>query len=123
MERSRRLAAALAAAVLLTGGAAVAAETAGAVTTPGSGTLTKCRDWLVFESCSTYHHVALPRRIAVGDRIDVAFGSNLKQFTFRVVRVRRRGDRCTLFDADRGENGDRIEVAPCRAPLRPAAAR
>ena len=109
--------------MLPAGGAALAANAAGAVTTPGFGTLTKCRDWLVTQSCSKYHHVALPARVAVGDQIDLAFGSNPKEFTFHVVRIRHQGDSCTLYDAAQGDAGDTIKFAGCRATPHPAAAR
>jgi hypothetical protein len=118
-----RLTAVLAAVVLGAGGAAAAAGGVAAVATPGSGTLTKCRDWLVYESCNTYHHVALPKRVAVGDRIDLRFGSNPKQFTFQVVAIRLHRDSCTLLSnaSAAGDKGDRIDVTPCRAAANPAA--
>ena len=60
----------------------VAAETVEAVTTAGSGRLTICRNWLVYNSCTTYRKVAVPDRVAVGDRISLTFGSNPKDYTF-----------------------------------------
>jgi hypothetical protein len=113
-----RDAAAAACLLLLTVTAAVAADASTAVeavTTPGSGTLTKCRDWLVYDSCSLYHRIALPERVAVGDRFKLKYGSNPKIFMFDVVGIRRDGDHCTILSgASRdGERGEKIEVAPC----------
>ena len=113
MGSLRRSAAAGAAALLLPG-VAVAAE---AITTPGSGTLTMCRDWLVYESCTRYHKVELPPRIAVGDRVDVTYGSNPKDYTFHVIEIRHEGDDCILLSARSGSGGkgEKIEVTPCAA--------
>jgi hypothetical protein len=121
-RRAARLAAALAA-VVLGAGAAAAAGGVAAITTPGFGTLTKCRDWLVYESCNAYHHVALPQRIAVGDRIDLIFGSNPKEFTFRVVAIRLHRDGCTILSkaSAGGGKGDKIDVNPCLAAAKRAA--
>ena len=119
-------AAGLAAACLPSGSAPIAAAAAAeAVTTPGSGTLTKCRGWLVYTSCTTYGKIALPARIAVGDRIDLVYGSNPKDYRFHVVGIRRHGDRCTILSdhSGAGVDGEKIEVAPCRSVAEPAAAR
>ena len=97
--------------------AAMAAGPAEVVTTPGSGTLTKCRDWLVYQQCGTYHHIALPNRIAVGDSLNLSYGSNPKEYVFRVQRIRHRGDGCILFNEEAGgEEAERLEITPCRVP-------
>ena len=104
--------------------AAGAAKRVAAITTPGTGTLTKCRDWLFYESCDKYHHVELPTRVAVGDAVDLVFGSSMKQYTFHVAVIRRTGHRCTLLTeaGAAGETGDKLEVSPCAAAKTPAAA-
>ena len=92
-----------------------ASESIDAVTTPGAGKLTMCRNWLVYSSCTTYGRVVLPERIAVGDQIDLTYGSNPKHYVFQVMRLRRQGDRCTILSARSGPNeeGEKIEVAQC----------
>src|SRR5690242_3809978 len=68
---SRSVRAALpAAAVIGLGGAALAAEAVNTIDTPGQGHLIMCRDWLVYTSCWSYHHVAIPARIKTGDSLD-----------------------------------------------------
>src|SRR5579863_812531 len=74
-----------------------AADDIAAVTTPGSGALTICRDWIVHESCSTYHKVEVPDRIAVGDRIELTYGSNPKDYVFHVSGIRRDANSCTIL--------------------------
>jgi hypothetical protein len=109
------IAGSLLAALLLAGPAAPAAGPPEAVTTPGSGILTKCRDWLVYLSCSTYHHIALPGRVAVGDDVKLTYGSNPKEYVFHIARIRRHGDGCTILSSQSGagEEAEKIEVAPC----------
>jgi hypothetical protein len=94
---------------------------AAAVTTPGSGALTICRDWLVYESCTTYHKVDLPDRITVGDRIELTYGTNPKDYVFHVSRINHDGDRCVILseNSGRGGKGERIEVTPCGAAAAP----
>lgn len=125
IARSRRIAAA--ATLLLSAAAAVtAAARVAAVTTVGSGTLTICRDWLVYDSCTPYHHVGLPKRIALGDRLKVVFGSNPKEYVFHVIAIHRHGGACTLLNRHTGahESGEKIVVAPCQpAPPQSALAR
>jgi hypothetical protein len=94
-----------------------AADGVSAVETPGSGTLTMCRSRLVYSDCNSYHHIAIPQRIAVGDTVSVAFGSNPKEYAFPVARILQTGNACTLLsqassDADKT---DKIEVASCKA--------
>jgi hypothetical protein len=108
--------------------AAVAAPAAGAqvaaITAPGSGTLTICRDWLVYKACDTYHHVALPAHIAVGDQIKLIFGSSDKEYIFRVVGIHRRGGLCTIRSPHTGphDSGERLVVRHCK-PAATAAVR
>ena len=105
-------------------GAAAAQESGAAVTTSGSGVLTICRDWLVYNSCTTYN-VAVPKRVGVGDSILLTYGSNPKDYNFRVLRIRRDGECCTIYSdhSANGDDGERLEVARCRAAEKPAAAR
>lgn len=117
-DRSLRDTTAATCLLLLTVATAAAADASAAVeavTTPGFGTLTKCRDWLVYDSCSTYHRIALPESVAVGDKFKLKYGSNPKIFMFDVVGIRRDGDRCTILSgaSSGGERGEKIEVAPC----------
>ena len=126
-RRGRPAAAVLAAALLLAGsqsGRAAGGDVA-AVTTPGKGVLTICRDWFVYHSCSTYHHIAVPGRIAVGDRVELTYGSNPKDYVFHVVHIRPHGNGCMLLSDQSGPNGagEKIEIARCHAAAKPAAAR
>ena len=100
---------------------ATAAATLDAVTTPGSGTLTMCRDWLVYKSCATYHRIAVPQQVAVGDQLELDYGSNQKHYIFHVVGIRRDGAGCTILSnaSGNGEDGEKIEVSECRAPAKP----
>jgi len=93
------------------------ADSVEAVEPGGPGVLTKCRDWLVYQQCGTYHHIALPNRIAVGDSLNLSYGSNPKEYVFRVQRIRHRGDGCILFNEEAGgEEAERLEITPCRVP-------
>ena len=83
---------------------------------PGApGVLTKCRGWVVTSSCRTYHHIDLPSRIAVGDKITVSFGSHPKEFKFFIARIDLKSQHCTLFSKAEGDRHrmDKINVAPC----------
>ena len=100
------------AALLLTGTAA-AEDGASAIKTPGSAHLTMCRSWLLFSTCRDYYNVAVPNRIALGDRLPLYFGSNPKTYEFPVVRIVRQGEACMLLDQPRGDDGNRIEIASC----------
>ncbi|HYZ39364.1 MAG TPA: hypothetical protein VE687_01920 [Stellaceae bacterium] len=86
-----------------------------AVTPGGPGVLTKCRDWLVTRSCNTYHHIALPPRIAVGDRISLTFGSSRKEYAFPVARIVLKDRRCVIFSEAFGDlrQTDKISIATC----------
>src|SRR5580704_430302 len=74
-----------------------AADGPKAVETPGSGTLTMCHNRLVYNDCNSYHHIAIPDRITVGDKFKVKFGSNPKDYEFPVALIVRNGDACTLL--------------------------
>lgn len=110
----------LALAVLGTAGAALgtaaASERLMSVTTPGRGELTICRNWLLYRACKPYDKVALPKQVTVGDRITLTYGSNPKDYTFRVVEIRAKDHACVLLsDASHGrEDRERVEVSPCK---------
>ena len=93
-----------------------------AVTTPGSGTLTMCRDWLVYKSCATYHRIVVPQQVAIGDQLELDYGSNQKHYIFHVVRIRRDGASCTILSnaSGDGEDGEKIEVRECQPTAKPA---
>lgn len=102
---------------------AVAAEQpVGPMATPGFGSLTTCRSWIVYSSCDT-RKVVLPERVNVGDELDLSFGSNNKQMMFHIARIDRQAETCTLLrEAEPKSTSDRIEVNPCRpmqGPVRP----
>jgi hypothetical protein len=88
----------------------------GAVEPSGLGVLTKCRNWLVATSCKHYHHISLPPRVAVGDTIDVTFGSSPKEYAFPVARIAVKGHQCTIYSEAYGNPNlmDKIAVASCR---------
>jgi hypothetical protein len=122
---SASIAAGLATAVLLLAPVRIpAAATAilDSVATPGSGTLTMCRDWFVYKSCATYHRIAVPPHVAIGDDLELDYGSNQKHYIFHVVRIRLDGAGCTILSnaSGDGEDGEKIEVSECRAPAKPA---
>jgi hypothetical protein len=92
-----------------------AAHDVEAVAPGASGVLTKCRGWLVATSCNTYHHIALPSRIAVGDTIRLRFGSSPKDYTFPVARIDLKRQHCAIFSQAEGNRHrvDKINVALC----------
>ena len=104
------------------GVAATAADGVDAVTTPGSGELTLCRSYLMYNSCDQ-HRVILPERIAVGDKLKLTYGSNPKNYSFHVVGIRRDGENCAILsDASGGkEDGEKIDVNPCQPAVPPSA--
>jgi len=90
---------------------AAVADQSGAVealVTSGPGVLTKCRYWLVATSCHHYHHVRLPRRIAVGDTINLTYGSNPKGYAFPVARIGIEDGHCTIYSEARGQDHRRL---------------
>jgi hypothetical protein len=102
-------------AVLSLGGAVAQAGAFEAVEPGGPGVLTKCRNWIVTQSCKTYHHINLPSRIAVGDTLTLTFGSSPKEYAFSVARIAAKRGHCAIFseaDGDRHQM-DKINVAPC----------
>ena len=119
---------ALAAILLLSGAAPAAlaqvAVATDAIETPGAGTLTMCRNWLLSQSCSTYHRIALPELVAIGDQFKVRYGSNPKIYMFHVAQIVHHDGSCTILSDAPGssEQGERLEIAPCRPapPLPPA---
>ena len=100
-----------------------AADMGDAVMIEGSGVLTTCRSWIFFTSCTT-HKVRLPERVAAGDRVNLSYGSNPKNYTFEIALIRLEGDACTLLsESSRSEGeGEKIEVAHC-GPFPDASAR
>jgi hypothetical protein len=105
-------------------GPCAAAAQIAAVTTPGRGNLTMCRDWFLYNACDTYHHVALPKRVAVGDQIKLVFGHSDKEYDFRVVGIDRTGTNCTIRSPHTGpqDSGEKIVVKHCAPVVSPAAA-
>jgi hypothetical protein len=102
---------------VLTAAPAIAAESLNSVATDGLATLTMCRSYLFYSDCKSYNRVAVPVRIALGDTIDLDFGSNPKRYEFRVMRILSEAGRCAIYDAATGdpEKLDRIVVEPCPA--------
>lgn len=99
------------------GGSALAGDAVDTVDTPGQGRLIMCRDWLVYTSCWSYHHIAIPAHIKIGDSLDLLFGSNNKEITFPVARILRDGDRCDLYNTPDGaiHKVNRIKIEGCKA--------
>jgi hypothetical protein len=97
-------------------GSALAAEPVSTIDTPGQGRLIMCRDWLVYTSCWSYHHIAIPTHVKIGDTLDLAFGSNNKEIDFPVARILRDGDRCDLYNTPNGaiRKVNRIKVEGCK---------
>src|SRR5947207_10948109 len=95
-------------------GPASAGEIGDAVMIQGSGVLTTCRSWIFFTSCTT-RKVRLPERIAAGDKVNLSYGSNPKNYTFEIALIRLEGDACTLMsESSRSDGeGEKIEVARC----------
>ena len=118
MRRARTTRTTIAGFFLIIGAApaVTAADSVEAVTTQGSGALTICRSWLVYNSCTTYSKVALPERVVVGDKLSLSYGSNPKDYTFPVLSIRHQGANCTILSDSSGAaaNGEKIEVAQCQ---------
>lgn len=95
-------------------GAARAAGDVAAISTPGQGNLTMCPMSWGYRGCNLYHHITLPERIAVGDKVGLRFGSNTKHYDFPVARIVRDGDSCTVYSQlTETENVEKIEIASC----------
>ena len=103
------------AAAAVTPSAARDPDEVAAIEPGGPGELTKCRNWLVANSCKTYRHISLPPRIAVGDTIPLTFGTHPKEFRFFVARIALKGSHCAIFSEAEGDRHqiDKINVAPC----------
>ena len=113
-QRITRLSlAAVCAGIALTPG--VHAEPLAVVTVSDQGTLTICRNWILFRTCKHYDKIDLPPRIAVGDRLDLTFGSNPKDYLFHVIEIRQKGEGCLLLsNISKGhEDRERIEIPHC----------
>ena len=115
--------AAVCAGIALALGPLALAEPPEAVTVTGKGILTICRNWILFRSCKPYDKIDLPPRIAVGDKLDLTFGSNPKDYLFRVVEIRQKGEGCLLLsNISKGhEDRERIEVPRCEPAAKPEA--
>jgi hypothetical protein len=113
------LAALLAGATLIPSPAAPAE----AVAVSGKAVLTICRNWIVFRTCKPYDKIELPWRIAVGDRLELTFGSHPKDYLFHVVEIRPKGEGCMLLsDMSKGhEDRERIEIPRCEPVTEQAA--
>ena len=101
-------------AVLLLASAADVSDRVTEIETPGSGTLTMCRDWLLYDSCTTYAHVTLPKRLAIGDAVPLSFGSDNRQYSFPISRIIKNGIVCTvLSEAADDARVNKLKVPSC----------
>lgn len=91
-----------------------------AVETGGLGRLTICRSWLLFTSCQSYNHITIPERIAVGDTIELIFGSNTKKIRYPIAAIAKNGGSCTLYNVRPPDGSREVDhiVAACR-PVTP----
>ena len=101
----------------------VLAQPLAAVTVSSKGILTICRNWIIFRTCKAYDKIELPRRIAVGDKLDLTFGGNPKDYLFHVVEIRQKGEGCLLLSniSNGHEDRERIEIPVCEPVTAPAA--
>jgi hypothetical protein len=115
--------AAVCAGIALSPGPAALADSLTAVTASGKTVLTICRNWIFFRSCKSYDKIELPQRIAVGDRLDLTFGGNPKDYLFHVVEIRLKGEGCLLLSnvSNGHEDRERIEIERCEPVAKPAA--
>ena len=115
--------AALCAGIALTPSPAALAEPLTAVTVSGNSTLTICRNWIVFRTCKPYDKIVLPTQVAVGDKLDLTFGSNPKDYLFQIVEIRQKGEGCLLLSkiSNGHEDRERIEVPRCEPATKEAA--
>jgi hypothetical protein len=90
-----------------------------AIETGRKGDLTMCPMWTF--SCNLYHHISLPARITVGDKVPVNFGSNPKEYNFPVARiVMHINGGCTVFSQlTKAKDIQKIEVPSCRVVPEP----
>jgi hypothetical protein len=87
--------------------AALAADGVTVIETAGVGTLTVCSD-LPLYGCRVFDRVPLPKRLAIGDRVPLAFDNGPARMEFPVVRIIKNGIRCTVLRQADG-NGDKID--------------
>jgi hypothetical protein len=114
--------AAVCAGIALSSSPAAFADPVAVVTVSSKGVLTICRNWILFRSCKHYDKIDLPPQIAVGDTLDLSFGSNPKDYHFRVVEIRPKAEGCLLLShISKGhEDRERIEIARCAPVAKPA---
>ncbi len=108
--------AAVCAGIALSPTPAALADPLAVVTVSSKAVLTICRNWILFRSCKHYDKLDLPPRIAVGDRLDLTFGSSSpKNYLFHVVEIRPKGEGCVLLShVSKGhEDRERIEIPRC----------
>lgn len=98
------------------GASVTQAKTVEAVRPAGPGILTKHFDWLITTSRRIYHHIMLPPRVAVGDKLSLSFGSNQKTYTFSVAQIILKGNHCEIYSQSEVDHQpDQIDVVPCYA--------
>jgi hypothetical protein len=89
-----------------------------AITTSGSGEFHRCyKQFVVFHTTCAVHHVDVPEHIAVGDYVNLEYGSNPKYYTFHVSRIIREADRGCTVRSDSSESAHRsekIEIGSCQ---------
>ena len=102
---------------------AALAEPLTAATVAGKGVLTICRNWILFRTCKPYDKIELPARVAVGDTLDLTFGSNPKDYLFLFVEIRQKGEGCLLLSkiSNGHEDRQRIEAPRCEPATKEAA--
>jgi hypothetical protein len=102
-------------AMFLTSTTASAQNNVDVITTSGSGKLITCRSWIVYNACTT-HKVILPERISVDDHLELSFGSNPKNYTFHITRIRLDGEGCRALSSSSGgdEDGEKLDISHCR---------
>jgi hypothetical protein len=107
--------AALCLALMLPPGPVAGAEPLTAVAVSGNAVLTICRNWILFRTCKSYDKIGLPARVAVGDKLDLTFGSNPKDYLFHIVEIRPKGEGCLLLSniSNGHEDRERIDVPRC----------
>ncbi|HTZ36493.1 MAG TPA: hypothetical protein VMB84_10745 [Stellaceae bacterium] len=93
-------------------------EEVNAIITDGKADLTMCRQqMMLYHACYLYHHVPVPGRIALGDKVHLRYGSNPKHYDFPVERIMRSGDSCTVYSQrSETEEVEKMEIAPCAIP-------
>jgi len=83
------------------------------VSTSGSGRLKRCWD-LLFETTCRTHHVRLPKRVSVGDVLELGYGSNPKHYRFHIARIDRHSKGgCVLRGSGVLLESEKIEIDDC----------